>query len=1057
MVPESRLGTVSVLLLLLAVIHSSVWPVEGCGHDAVHEESIQYAKLHHDHHHSQGRSLQQTVSCAAPNPAPIRIFVEYQKLSSLSPEHQARLHDTVTATVKVLQKYIKVKRPVSGRLLAPALCDQRFVNSNNCFSFYPDFQNKNGGRKMCGNAEVNPNHIARYTSYTNPDQREEIFPGGTGEVADMYLYVTVGEDSRCSSNVVGWALSCLFEPTTGRPILANANFCHKEFTSDTMTVSKGVAVLIHEITHALGFTDGLYDKFIDDNCQPMTGRVLQNITNPYGQRVSHVVTPRVRQAVQEQFGCQSAAGAALENGGSDGSVNSHWEYSLFMGELMVSTEKFSSYAAPATMSKLTLALMEDTGWYVANYDAAGFLDWGYQAGCGFLQESCSDYISKNPKQPWFCNTEEVETVKAGGLVCSPDFKAQVATCDTSSSFGDGCPMKAAHRHLQTCLVPGADPYPQKERFGWTSGATSRCSPITFPMITRNTDGTTSQVGSDQAAKGAACYEMSCNDQDQLFITVLGQRVACPTGSIQNLAALPAFATVFSRGSIGVCPDNQHVCANLKCASSCYPGGECHNGKCYCHLDYDGPNCTQQLSSSSSSAATVKNQSVPSPSPKLPSLPTPAPSPSPALVTSISVQVQVLNTVEQITPLVSSFKIAVSRLCGVPVDRVVKVAYAATGQPSRTRRRLKSTGLILDSTIATTSNAAADSVVANLADPDKTASFTASMNQMGISYVNNSLAWTRNTGNLPTDGTGGNDLQAPEAKAPSKKGGFFDKSSNVSIVAGAVGGGVGLLVLYYMYKRMKGGDHDKSKKANTVTESRAVDTVPVVKDPTLKVLTPPPEVVKVELPLPSKSEESEHEKPSTPPHIKAWKGANKTARPVKSILKKPGLELTERLGQPTPPRSPSAPPALPSSRIGSHQDYGADPQRPERPCTAMSLRFAGHSSSSGHLSEFFRSSMGGLSHAGSSASSWRSSTIQAPYTYYPSPPTTAPYPLPSRSTSRASIHSAASHYAHSVVSHYGHPAEAELRPGTAYSMSSSYSKVPRMSHAGEACHEDDDHL
>lgn len=31
----------------------------------------------------------------------------------------------------------------------------------------------------------------------------------------------------------------------------------------------GVAVLVHELTHALGFTDDMFDKFIDANGQPI--------------------------------------------------------------------------------------------------------------------------------------------------------------------------------------------------------------------------------------------------------------------------------------------------------------------------------------------------------------------------------------------------------------------------------------------------------------------------------------------------------------------------------------------------------------------------------------------------------------------------------------------------------------------------------------------------------------------------------------------------------------------------------------------------------------------
>jgi hypothetical protein len=45
--------------------------------------------------------------------------------------------------------------------------------------------------------------------------------------------------------------------------------------------------------------------------------------------------------------------------------------SLLQGELMVATNLFAVYGKPATMSRITLAFMQDTGWYDVNWDSAG--------------------------------------------------------------------------------------------------------------------------------------------------------------------------------------------------------------------------------------------------------------------------------------------------------------------------------------------------------------------------------------------------------------------------------------------------------------------------------------------------------------------------------------------------------------------------------------------------------------------------------------------------------------------------------------------------------------
>jgi leishmanolysin-like peptidase len=44
-------------------------------------------------------------------------------------------------------------------------------------------------------------------------------------------------------------------------------------------------------------------------------------------------------------------------------------------------------------SRITLALMEDTGWYKANYAKAQHLEWGHGLGCDFVKKSCMEWIS----------------------------------------------------------------------------------------------------------------------------------------------------------------------------------------------------------------------------------------------------------------------------------------------------------------------------------------------------------------------------------------------------------------------------------------------------------------------------------------------------------------------------------------------------------------------------------------------------------------------------------------------------------------------------------------
>lgn len=49
-------------------------------------------------------------------------------------------------------------------------------------------------------------------------------------------------------------------------------------------------------------------------------------------------------------------------------------------------------------SRITLALMEDSGWYKANYSMASPLSWGQNLGCEFAMRSCKDWITARRKK-----------------------------------------------------------------------------------------------------------------------------------------------------------------------------------------------------------------------------------------------------------------------------------------------------------------------------------------------------------------------------------------------------------------------------------------------------------------------------------------------------------------------------------------------------------------------------------------------------------------------------------------------------------------------------------
>nr|CDJ81504.1 Peptidase M8 domain containing protein [Haemonchus contortus] len=78
-----------------------------------------------------------------------------------------------------------------------------------------------------------------------------------------------------------------------------------------------------------------------------------------------IVTRKVREEARRHFNCSTLEGAELENQEISGTLGSHWEKRAFESELMTADS-----TQPPVLSRLSLALFEDSGWYKVNYECA---------------------------------------------------------------------------------------------------------------------------------------------------------------------------------------------------------------------------------------------------------------------------------------------------------------------------------------------------------------------------------------------------------------------------------------------------------------------------------------------------------------------------------------------------------------------------------------------------------------------------------------------------------------------------------------------------------------
>ncbi|VDL83343.1 unnamed protein product [Nippostrongylus brasiliensis] len=212
------------------------------------------------------------------------------------------------------------------------------------------------------------------------------------------------------------------------PLSGYVNICPYQFNRmKSNEMSQWLATVKHELTHAFVFSQSHFARFpgagnvTQKKPIPIVPGVVEKFTRK-GWRVSSgtidrdvymIVTPKVRAEVRKYFNCPDLEGAELEDQLGPGTQGVHWEKRVLENEAMsgVATQVYA-------MSRITLALFEDSGWYEADYSKAENMTWGKGLGCKFAKESCLSWMTGGSGHYPFC-------VQQGHMTCNANRKSKV--------------------------------------------------------------------------------------------------------------------------------------------------------------------------------------------------------------------------------------------------------------------------------------------------------------------------------------------------------------------------------------------------------------------------------------------------------------------------------------------------------------------------------------------------------------------------------------------------------------------------------------------------------
>ena len=225
--------------------------------------------------------------------------------------------------------------------------------------------------------------------------------------------------------------------------------------------------------------------------------------------------------------------APLENEGGSKSKGSNFEKVVFGPELM--TSQINSYSA---LSKMSLAVAKDSGWYDVDLSTGQQYEWGKDAGCGIFNHQC-------PKD----DVDEACT-EINALGCT-DNHMYVTVC-SKNTFNSQCPIDLYYR---SCKIKP------------TSGNGNNYGPDSVCLNTTVSLNGFSFNSKKSGKNNSDCYQKTCAEDKKSYQIILFNS----DGSTKKLDCNSENDTHVISSSLTInCGDPEDICGKMtKCPNDCY--------------------------------------------------------------------------------------------------------------------------------------------------------------------------------------------------------------------------------------------------------------------------------------------------------------------------------------------------------------------------------------------------------------------------------------------------------------------------------------------------------